>query len=201
VSRPSLVDEHRARAAAGLTLALGAVAFSVAVLDGVTLGIRVVSVLFAIDFLVRVVDRLEHSPTGVVAGWLVGWQRPLPVSARPKRFAWTLGLAMSTTMAVITNLGVRGFVPRLICVTCLVLMWAEATLGLCLGCEIHGVLMRRGLAGRRDGYDVCASGACELPSPSHHDDPISTHPQDETSRWSTEQRDEARSAQPFTDAP
>ncbi len=165
MSRPSVVDEHRARAAAGLTLAVGAVAFAVAVLDGATLGIRVVSVLFAIDFLVRVVDRLEHSPTGVVAGWLVRWQRPLSVSARPKRFAWTLGLVMATTMSVLTNLGVRGIVPRSICVTCLVLMWAEAVLGLCLGCELHGLLMRRGLVGHRDGYDVCTSGACELADP------------------------------------
>lgn len=163
MSRPAFVNEHQARAAAGLTLAIGAIAFAVA-LGGSPRLIRIASALFAVDFLVRVVDRLEHGPTGVVAGWLVRWRPPEPVSARPKRFAWTLGFVMATTMAVITNLGVRGLVPRTICVICLTLMWAEAVLGLCLGCELHGWLVRHGLAGHRDGYDVCASGACAIPA-------------------------------------
>lgn len=164
MSRPDFVDERRVRAAAGLTMAAGAVAFAVAVLDSTPVLIRAVSVLFAIDFAVRVLDRLEHSPVGIVSGWLVRWGPPQSVSARPKRFAWTLGFVMSTTMAIITNLGVRGLIPRTICVICLVLMWAEAVLGLCLGCEIYGALARRGWIGRQDGFDVCASGACEIPA-------------------------------------
>src|SRR6478609_4294316 len=132
MSRPDLVDENRARAAAGLTLAVGGVAFAVAVLGATSRPMRVVSALFAVDFAIRVVDRLEHSPTGLVAGWLVRWRDPFPVSARPKRFAWTIGVIMATALATLTNLGVRGVVPRTICAVCLVLMWAEAVLGLCL---------------------------------------------------------------------
>ena len=54
-------------------------------------------------------------------------------------------------MMVITNLGIRGALPLTICLVCMTLMWLEAVLGLCLGCEIHGLLVRRGWAaqGRR----------------------------------------------------
>ena len=38
-------------------------------------------------------------------------QAPDWVSAKPKRFAWTLGLGMAFSMMIITNSGVRGM-PR-----------------------------------------------------------------------------------------
>ncbi len=164
MNRPAFVDERRVRAAAGLTMAAGAIAFAVAVLDSTPVLIRIVSLVFAVDFTIRVVDRLEHSPVGFAAGWLVSRRHLQLVSARPKRFAWALGAAMSTTMAVITNLGVRGVVPRTICVICLVLMWAEAVLGLCIGCEIYGALVRRGWIGEQPGFDVCANGVCAIPN-------------------------------------
>ena len=33
---------------------------------------------------------------------------------------------------------------------------------LCLGCEIHGLLVRRGLAKKDEAYEVCAHGACDV---------------------------------------
>ena len=51
---------------------------------------------------------------------------------------------MSGAMTIITNYGIRGWLPRSICLICLTLMWLESVLGLCLGCEIHGLLVRRG---------------------------------------------------------
>jgi hypothetical protein len=86
------------------------------------------------------------------------------VSAKPKRFAWTLGLGMSFAMVLITNSGVRGMLPRTVCLVCLTLMWMESVLGLCLGCKIHGLLVRRGWATKDPAFEVCAHGACELPA-------------------------------------
>ena len=34
-------------------------------------------------------------------------------------------------MTMITNSGIRGYLPRTICLICLALMWLEAVLGLC----------------------------------------------------------------------
>ena len=36
---------------------------------------------------------------------------PAWVPVKPKRFAWTLGLGMAFAMTVITNSGIRGYLP------------------------------------------------------------------------------------------
>ena len=89
-------------------------------------------------------------------------QTPDWVSAKPKRFAWSLGLAMAGAMTLITNAGIRGWLPRSICLVCLTLMWLESAVGLCLGCEIHGQLVRRGWVRQDEAYEICSHGACEV---------------------------------------
>ena len=51
-------------------------------------------------------------------------------------------------------------VPLTICLICMALMWLEAVLGLCLGCEIHGALVRRGWLAK-GGLGVVELGAKE----------------------------------------
>jgi Domain of unknown function (DUF4395) len=161
--RGAVFNEHQVRAAAGLTLALGAVAFAYAALARVYAPLQFVTLLFFIEFALRVAFGIHRSPLGLLAGWLVRRRAPDWASARPKRFAWTLGLVMSAAMALITSLGVRGALPLSICLLCLALMWLEAVLGLCLGCEIHGLLVRRGWMARDPAFEICAHGACALP--------------------------------------
>lgn len=160
--RAAAVNEHQAKAAAGITMALGAVAFVYANFDKLFWPIRTVSTFFFVDFLLRVTAGLERSPSGIVAGWMTRRHPPQWVSAKPKRFAWTLGLTMALAMAVITNSGIHGLLPRTICLICLTLMWLEAVLGLCLGCEIYGLMVRRGWRAPDDAFEVCAGGACDL---------------------------------------
>ena len=47
------------------------------------------------------------------------------------------------------------------CLICLTLMWMESALGLCLGCKIYALLVRRGLLARDPGFEICAGGECE----------------------------------------
>jgi selenocysteine lyase/cysteine desulfurase len=156
------VNEHQARVAAGITMALGATAFVYANFDKLFWPIRAVSAFFFIDFLIRVTTGLERSPSGLVAGWMTRWHAPQWVSAKPKRFAWTLGGAMALAMTVITNSGIHGPLPRTICLICLTLMWMEAVLGLSLGCEIYGLMVRRGWRAPDDAFEICPDGACDL---------------------------------------
>lgn len=155
-------NEHQVRAAAGITLVLGAAAFVYAYFAKQYLPIQAVTTLFFVEFLVRVGFGIQSSPLGVVAGWMVRRRAPEWASAKPKRFAWTLGLVMSFAMMVITNSGIRGALPLTICLICLTLMWLEAVLGLCLGCEIHRLLVRRGWARNDDAYEICTHGACGI---------------------------------------
>jgi hypothetical protein len=156
------VNEHQARVAAGITMTLGAIAFVYASFDKLFWPIRTVSALLFIDFLIRVTAGLERSPTGLVAGWMTRRQTPQWVSAKPKRFAWSLGLAMALAMTVITNRGIHGPLPKTMCLTCLSLMWMEAVLGLCLGCELYRLVVRRGWRSPDDAFEICPNGACDL---------------------------------------
>jgi hypothetical protein len=159
----AVFDENEVRAAAGLTMMLGAVAFGYAYLAGQYVPLQVVSALFFVEFLIRLTAGLRYSPMGVIARALMLRHPPEWVSAKPKRCAWTLGLGMAFSMMVITNSGVRGTLPRTICAICLTLMWMESVLGVCLGCKIHGLLVRRGWATEDPAVEVCAQGDCELP--------------------------------------
>lgn len=155
-------DENQVRAAAGLTLALGAVALAYAFLGKIYLPIQTVTTLFFAEFLIRVTWGITLSPLGVIAGWMTRRNAPHWVSAKPKRFAWSLGLVMSLAMMVITNSGIRGPLPLTICLICLTLMWLEAVLGLCLGCEMHRLLVRLGWMQPDRDFEICANGACTV---------------------------------------
>jgi uncharacterized protein DUF4395 len=155
-------DENQVRAAAGLTLVIGAVAFSYAYFAHNYVPLQIVTVVFFSEFLARLTLGLRYSPVGVVARALTRSHPPDWVSAKPKRFAWTLGLGMSFAMVIITNSGIRGTLPRTICLICLTLMWMESVLGVCLGCKIHGLLVRRGWVSKDPAFEICAHGACEL---------------------------------------
>lgn len=160
--RSAVFNEHEVRAAAGLTMVLGAVVFVYAYFDKEFVPIRIVATVFFIDFLIRVTVGLRYSPTGIVARRLVRRQEPQWASAKPKRFAWTLGLMMALSMTIITNSGIQGVLPRTICLICLTLMWMESVLGICLGCEIHGFLVRRGWVKKDEAFEICANGACDV---------------------------------------
>jgi Domain of unknown function (DUF4395) len=157
----AVVNEYQARAAAGITMALGAIAFVYANFDKLFWPIRTMSAFLSVEFLIRIIAGLERSPSGLVAGWMTRREAPRWVSAKPKRFAWTIGAVMALAMTVITNSGIHGALPRTVCLICLTLMWMEAVLGLCLGCEIYGVMVRRGWRAPDDAFEICANGACE----------------------------------------
>lgn len=160
--KAGVFNEHEVRAAAGLTMALGTTAFVFAYFAKVYAPIQVVTTVFFVEFLMRVLFGFQYSPVRWATRWMTSRRPPEWASAKPKRFAWSMGLVMSFAMMVITNVGIRGALPLTICLICITLMWMEAVLGLCVGCEIHGFLVRRGWAQKDPAYEVCAHGACSI---------------------------------------
>jgi len=64
--RTAVFNEHGVRAAAGLTMVIGAVAFAYAYFDRNYVPLQVVTVFFFIEFLTRVTAGLKYSPMGVI---------------------------------------------------------------------------------------------------------------------------------------
>lgn len=156
----AVFNEREVRVAAGLTMTLAAVALAYASLAGAWLPLRVVAVTLFVEFLVRVTAGLKYSPMGRLAHWVVRRETPEWVSAKPKRFAWTLALIMSLVLSLVLASGARGALPLTISSVFVTLMWCEAVLGFCLGCEIHGLMVRRGWVARDEAFEVCTRGAC-----------------------------------------
>ncbi len=163
--RAAVFNEREVRASAGLLLMLGTVAFFYALLDGEYLLLRVASGFFLVEFLIRVTVGLHRSPAGLVARVLTRRYPAEWTSAKPKRFAWTLGVVIASAMTVITNAGITGALPRTLCLVCMTLLWLESVLGFCVGCEVHALLVRHGRASRDPAFEVCAGGVCAIPSP------------------------------------
>jgi uncharacterized protein DUF4395 len=161
--RAGVFNENEVRAAAGITMVIGAVAFCFAYFDHQYIPLRSAASFFFVEFLIRVTVGLQYSPVGLLAKAMMRGQAPNWVSAKPKRFAWTLGLGMALAMTVVTNVGIHGWLPRSMCLTCLTLMWMESALGLCLGCKIYALLMRRGWAEKDPEIELCAGGVCAVP--------------------------------------
>ncbi len=117
--RARVFNEREVRAAAGLTMVIGAIAFSYAYFTKQYVPLQVVASLFFVEFLTRLAAGIRCSPIGVISRALTAGQPPEWVSAKPKRFAWTLGMSMALAMTVITTSGIRGYLPRTICLICL----------------------------------------------------------------------------------
>ena len=156
-------NEHEVRAAAGMTMVIGAVAFVLALTQKIYLPLQLTTIFFFIEFSIRVFAGLQYSPLGRLAHVLVRRLEPEWVSARPKRFAWSMGVGLSFAMVIITNTGIRGALPATLCSLCLTLMWMESSLGFCAGCETYAFLRRRGWIAQDDSIEICAGGVCEAP--------------------------------------
>ena len=158
-------NENEVRAAAGMMMVLGAVVFVLALTEQVYLPLQLMTIFFFIEFAIRITAGHHHSPLGRLAHLMVRRHEPDWVSARPKRFAWSMGVVLSFAMVIITNSGIRGALPATLCSICLVLMWMESALGLCVGCEIYAYLRRRGWIAKDEEIEICAGGVCEVPRP------------------------------------
>jgi hypothetical protein len=155
-------NEHEVRAAAGITMVVGAVAFSFAYFQHQYIPLQAVASFFLLEFLIRVMLGIRYSPVGLAARLLMRSQPPQWVSAKPKRFAWTIGMVIALAMTVITNSGIRGYLPRTMCLICLTLMWLESALGLCLGCKIHALAVKRGWTRIEASGEVCVDCVRDL---------------------------------------
>jgi len=136
---PNPVDEHAAR-----TVAAG-----VAVLAALTLatGWHWLLVLLAVGFAARTAAGPRFSVLGRLATQVVAPRLGMPrfVPGPPKRFAQSIGLAL-TAVAVVAAYGFGAVVlPTVLISVLLVFALLESVLGFCAGCWVFGHLMRWGV--------------------------------------------------------
>ena len=149
LSFPNPVNEKAARAVAGLVLAVCIVALAASqywLLAPLALG-----------FLARVLTGPRLSPFGQLATRVIAPRlgEPHYVAGPPKRFAQAMGLAITSTGAVLAlGFGLES-AAVVVLVAMIVATLLESVFALCLGCKVFAGLMRLGLV----PADVCAECA------------------------------------------
>ena len=156
-----VVNERAVRAGAGMLFVAGMFAFFHAWYINEYLYLKILVVLLLIDFAAKVVLGPRYSPVSRLAQFIVHKQTPEYVGAIQKRFAWSIGLFLATTMAIlIFGFSILGPVNLLICSICLIFMFMESAFGICVGCKIYHALVSVGWISKPEHAPVCPGNVC-----------------------------------------
>ncbi len=158
-----VLNERAVRAGAGIAFALGMFAFFHAFYLGDFLYIRILVVFLFVDFFMKVIIGVKFSPLSALAQLIVHNQAPEYVGAVQKRFAWSIGLFLATTMIFLLFVfDVQGPINLLICATCLIFMFAESAFGICVGCKLYTFLKKLGIIRETEYAPVCPGNVCSI---------------------------------------
>lgn len=158
-----VINEREVRGAAGLMFLIGAITFSIVFFTRNTTLLFIIVPVFWLDFLLKVVFQPHFSLFGYLAYFIVKNQTPEYVGVIQKRFAWSIGLILSSVMLVaVLFLGVRGLLPFVVCSICLFFMWIESSFGICVGCKIYSLLIKKGIIKNPEVKPACAGGVCGI---------------------------------------
>jgi len=151
-----VINEREARASAGMMFLLGLLSLFSVYIFRTLLWAELFSITFIFEFFVRIVINPKYAPYMLLGGLIVSNQQAEWVEAKPKKFAWLLGLILGAIMTYYIVFDVISLWRLGICVICLVLLFLESTFGICLGCLLYHKLNIK--------LNNCPGGVCAVPS-------------------------------------
>ncbi|MCI4442907.1 MAG: DUF4395 domain-containing protein [Lentimicrobium sp.] len=151
-----VLNEREIRAAAGMMLLATFISLMLILFKGNFVPIKYVITLFLVDFSIRVFVNPKFSPVLILERLIVNNQNPDYVGAKPKKFAWYIGLVLSATMFVLMPiLNTYSIITGIVCLICLILMFFETAFGICLGCKIYNFF-------NKEKAQYCPGEICDL---------------------------------------
>jgi hypothetical protein len=135
-----VLNEREIRGGAGILFLFMIISFLLIMLKGDFLLIKYFITVFMLDMTIRVFINPKYSPSLIIARFMVRNQTPQFVGAAQKRFAWIIGLSLSTAMFVhMIIFNAYGPANGISCLICLIFMFFELAFGICIGCKIYGL--------------------------------------------------------------
>ncbi len=151
-----VINERDARASAGIMFLFGLLSlFSVFTLRTL-LWAELFSLTFIFEFFVRVFISPKYAPYMLLGSLFVANQKPDWVEAKPKQFAWILGMILGGIMTYYIVFDILSPFRLGICLLCMVLLFLESSFGICLGCILYTKLNIK--------LNSCPGGVCEMPT-------------------------------------
>ena len=160
-----VLNERRMRASAGIMFLFGLFA----TVNGFVLQrfqyIPYVMGGLVINFLIGLFINPKLSPTVLLAYIFVGRQTPIPIGAVQKKFAWSIGLILSSTIFVLsiplqTDSSYFHTVCPL-CVLCLFMLYLETAFAICVGCKVYDLFIRLKILPKPKEKPNCMGNNCE----------------------------------------
>jgi len=161
-----VLDERRVRASSGVMFLLGVYAS----INGFMLHnyavIPYISGFLVLSFFISVFINPKYSPTMLIGRIFVGRQSPLYIGAIQKKFAWSLGLALSSVIfglsLFLLNDNTYFDSVCMLCIVCLILLYLETAFGICVGCKIYFLAIKAKLLPKPTERPNCMGDACEV---------------------------------------
>ncbi len=164
----NILDERVMRGSAGLMLLVGVAAFINGFIVKNYAVLPWLSGFLVANFMVGIFVNPKFSPTVFLARLFVFRQSPLPIGAIQKKFAWSLGLTLTSSIFALSLLLVNDaswFEPVcMLCLTCLLFLFLETAFGICVGCQIYFLAIRLKLVKPPAVRPNCMGNSC-APSP------------------------------------
>lgn len=161
-----VLDERVVRGSSGIMLLLAFIAFVNGFVIKNYIVLPYISGFLAVNFLIGIFINPKFSPTMFVAWLLVRKQSPLPIGAIQKKFAWSLGLALSVaifSLSLMLLKDVSYFEPVcLMCLICIALLFFETAFGICVGCKIYHLALRIKLLPQPKEKPNCMGDSCDI---------------------------------------
>ena len=148
-----VINERDARASAGIMFLFGLLSLFSLFMLHTLFWAEVFSITFIIEFFIRVVINPKYAPYMVLGSIIVSNQEPDWVDAKPKKFAWVLGLSLGFVMAYFIVNNIMSPARLLVCLICLALLYLESVFGICLGCILYKKLNIK--------VENCPGGVCD----------------------------------------
>ncbi len=138
-----VLNEREIRASAGILFLILFISILVAALKGNFLLIKYAITIFLTDISIRVLVNPRFSPSLIVGRLIVRNQVPEYVGAQQKKFAWIIGMGLSSIIFVLlVVLNARSPITGIGCLLCLVFLFFETAFGICLGCKFYSMFYK-----------------------------------------------------------
>jgi uncharacterized membrane protein len=150
-----MINEREARASAGLMFLFAYTGFMFVALRKGDFVTDLFAFTFFTEFIIRVFINPKYAPYMILARVFIGNQKPEYVGAPQKKFAWAIGVLLATSMLYFVLMNKGGHIRLSICYACLIFLYFESVLGICLGCSLYQLITRQ-------KAENCPGGVCEI---------------------------------------
>lgn len=148
-----VINERTVRASAGIMFLLGLLSLFSVYIFRTLLWAELFSITFIFEFFIRLTLSPKYAPYMLLGELIVHNQKPDWVEAKPKKFAWGLGMLLGLIMAYYIVFDVITMMRLGVCLVCLGLLFLESSFGICLGCSLYHTLNIQ--------LNRCPGGICE----------------------------------------